>query len=259
MPRRAPLLWTALVLAGCSPKQPPLPSVILPGLDRRVEAVQNSTTTASAPPTPALTPVPLSTTQPRPDWVDLPPPQGPPAPIPVTLVPTPEGRFAVLSERFYFELPRGWKPPVTAPGGATLIDGEGRAGATVAFHQEGSADWSPADEVRRRLRSQGSVEDPPDLETVTLSGRFAIRRRWTTHRYKGKLLGTKEEVLYSETLLVPDPEGIYLISFRAAKAEFKARRAGFSELLKSLRLPKAHGPLWQPDVKSRRLALPAAD
>lgn len=258
MPRWKTLL-AAAVLGGCTPKSQPLPSVILPGLERRVEAVKNSTMTAAVEASPPPVPVPFSSSQERPDWAALPPPQGPPAPIPVTLIPTPEGRFAVVSERFYFELPKGWKAPVAAPGGATLVDGEGRSGATVAFYPEGSAEWSPPEDFRRRLRSQGSIEDSLELETVTLAGRFATRRRWTTYRYKGKLLGTKKEVLYSETLLIPDPDGVYLISFRAMKAEFKARRAGFAELLKSIRLPKPNGPAWQPDVKSRRLALPASD
>ena len=224
-----------------------------------MEAVRNSTATAAVEASPPPSALPFSSNLTRPDWADLPPAQGPPAPIPVTLIPTPEGRFAVISERFYFELPKGWKTPVAASGGATLIDGEGRAGATVAFHPSGSPEWSPPEDFRRRLRSQGSVEDSPELETVTLAGRFATRRRWTTYRYKGKLLGSSKEVLYSETLLIPDPEGVYLISFRATKAEFKARRAGFSELLRSMRLPKANGPDWQPDIRSRRLALPAAD
>lgn len=140
-----------------------------------------------------------------------------------------------------------------------IVDGDGRSAATAAFHPIGSPEWDEPDDYRRRLRSHGSVEDPATLETVTLSGRFGTRRRWTTHRYKGswKRLGEKDEVLYNEAILIPDPGGIYVLSFKALKTEFPARRAGFAELLKSVRLPKPDGEPWLPDPKSRRLAVPA--
>lgn len=180
---------------------------------------------------------------------------------PLPLVPTADGRFAVALERLYFELPSGWKAPVEAPGGALALDGDGLGAASLAFHPEGSERWSEPADVRRRLRSNGSIEDGGLLQTVTLSGRYGTRRRWTTHRYKGKWsrLGAAEEVVYTETILVPDPEGIYLLSFQAPKKEFDRRRAGFAELLRSVRLPKPRGDAWLPDLKSRRLAVPAGD
>lgn len=107
----------------------------------------------------------------------------------------------------------------------------------------------------------GTTEDSPLFETVTLSGRFGTRRRWTTHRYKGswKKLGADSEVLLTETILVPDLEGIYVLWFRAPKKEFAARRAGFVELLGGLKLPPPGPDAWRPTTKERRLAVPASD
>lgn len=177
------------------------------------------------------------------------------------LFPTPEGRLAYLGGRFSFETPNGWKFPVEGPGGAVIVDAAGRAGAGVAFHPEGSPDWEDPAEFKRRLRSLGTTEDSPLFETVTLGGRYGTRRRWTTHRYKGSWmkLGADSEVLLTETILVPDLEGIYVLWFRAPKKEFAARRAGFVELLGGLKLPPPGPDAWRPTPKERRLAVPASD
>ncbi|MBI3298807.1 MAG: hypothetical protein HYZ75_11620 [Elusimicrobia bacterium] len=260
--RSLALAAAALATAACATPPPPIPAVILPGLERRVEPAKNPA--APAAPAPAPLALEVSTAAVRlPTWSTAPPPEPPgPAPRPpAPIVPTPGGRFAYLSDRLYFELPRGWKAPVTAPGGATIVDGAGRSAATAAYHPEGSPAYDDPEAYRARLRSQGSIEDSAHLETVTLSGRFGTRRRWTTHRYKGSWhkLGEKEEVLYTEAILIPDPKGIYIFSFKALKTEFSARRAGFAELLRSVRLPRPDGPMPLPDPKSRRLAVAAWD
>ena len=189
------------------------------------------------------------------------PPPDPTGRAPLDLYPTPDGRLAHLSGRLSFDLPRGWKAPVEAPGGATLIDADGKSGAGLAFHPEGSPDWLEPAEFKRRLRTYGSLEDSPVFETVTVGPRFGTRRRWTTHFYKGskKTLGKDEQVLLTETILVPDLEGIYVFWFRAPKAEFAARRAGFAELLRGLRLPPPGPDAWRPPIKERRAAVPVWD
>lgn len=105
------------------------------------------------------------------------------------------------------------------------------------------------------------MEDSPLFETVTLGKRYGVRRRWTTHRYKGKWnkLGADADVLLTETMMFPDLEGIYVFWFRAPKAEFAERRAGFSELLRGLALPPAGPDAWRPNPRERRQAVPAAD
>lgn len=207
---------------------------------------------AAPPPQPAPVPQPLPA---------LPSPLAQAERSPLPLYPTPDGRLAYLGGRFSFEVPRGWKAPIEAPGGAVLVDGDGRAGVGAAFHPEGSPDWEDPADFKHRLRSLGELEDSPLLETVVVGGRFGTRRRWTTTRYKGPWhkLGEKAETLLTETILVPDLEGIYVVWFRAPKAEFAARRAGFVELLKSLRLPAAGPDAWRPTAKERRLAVQAWD
>lgn len=225
-----------LLCGGCRTPPPAIPTVILPGLERRVEPAASGTAAAHTPAEPT-------------DREPLP------------LYPTPEGRLAALGGRFSFELPRGWKAPVEAAGGAALVDGAGRAGAGVSFYAEGEPGWeSPAD-FKRRLRSWGSVEDSPLFETVKVGDRYGTRRRWTLHRYKGAWtkLGQEADVMLTETVLVPDLEGIYVLWFRAPKAEFAERRAGFAELLRSLRLPPAGPDAWRPTPKERRSAVLAWD
>ncbi|TBR23250.1 hypothetical protein EPO15_06325, partial [bacterium] len=158
--------------------------MILPGLDQRVA--------------------------PRPQPAQ-PSPLDPVERLSLPLYPTPEGTLAYLGGRFTFDMPHGWKYPLEAPGGAVLVDADGRAGAGAAFHAAGSADWEDPADFKHRLRSLGGLEDSPLLETVVVGGRFGSRRRWTTHRYKGPWtkLGAEPEVLLTETLLVPDLEGIY--------------------------------------------------
>lgn len=247
-----------LLLAACAAPEPAIPLVILPGLEKTVEAA----------PAPAPGPAPLPATPASPPPAPPAPATGPPqaavdrtSRAPVPLFPTPDGRLATLGGRFSFDLPRGWKAPVEAPGGAALVDGDGRAGAGAAFHPQGTPEWRDAADFRRSLRAQGSVEDSPLLETVTLGRWYGTRRRWTTHRYKGPrlTLGKEAEVLLTETLLIPDADGIYVFWFRAPKEEFAARRAGFAELLKSLRLPPPGPDAWRPTAKERRLAVPAWD
>lgn len=259
--RRLGVLPPTLLLAACAAPQPAVPLVILPGLEKTVEA-----TPAPAPP-PAAPAPPAPATRPPAESRPVPaagPPQaavGTTSRAPVPLFPTPDGRLAYLGGRLSFDLPRGWKAPVEAPGGAALVDGDGRSGAGAAFHPQGSPDWRDPADFRRSLRAQGSVEDSPLLETVTVGRWYGTRRRWTTHRYKGPrlTLGKDAEVLLTETLLVPDVDGIFVFWFRAPKEEFAARRPGFAELLKSLRLPPPGPDVWRPTPKERRLAVPAAD
>lgn len=227
------LACSVLVLSACAEPKPAIPLVILPGLEKRVDPVVAPTASVIDPTERA----------------------------PLPLYPTPAGRLAHLGGRLYFELPRGWKAPVEAPGGAALVDSEGRAGAGVAFHPEGSPEWEEPGEFKRRLRTLGSVEDSPLFETITLDGRYGVRRRWTTHRYKGPStkLGAEGDVFLTETIMVPDLEGLYVLWFRAPKAEFKARRAGFSELLRTVQLSPPTPDAWRPNAKDRRSAVPAAD
>lgn len=253
------LAAAALLASACAAPPPSIPIVILPGLEKRVDP---------ASPAPAAPP-PLEGPLPVPEAEAPPPPAPPTQPAaverttraPVPLYPTPDGRLAYLGGRVSFDLPRGWKAPVEAPGGTALVDGDGRSGAGVSFFKEGEPGWeSPAD-YKRRLRSWGSVEDSPLFKTVTVGGRYGTRRRWTTHRYKGPWLklGRDSEVFLTETLLIPDLEGIYVVWFRAPKEEFAERRGGYAELLKSLRLPPAGPDAWRPTPKERRLAVPAWD
>lgn len=223
----------AVLLAACAAPKPAIPLIILPGLEKRVDPV--------LPPQASI----------------LDPTERAPAP----LFPTPDGRLVTFGGRLSVDLPRGWKAPVEAPGGVALVDGEGRAGAGAAFHPEGSPEWEDPADFKRRLRTLGAVEDSPLFEPVTLGGRYGVRRRWTTHKYKGPWtkLGGDAEVFLTETILVPDQAGIYVLWFRAPKGEFVPRRAGFAELLRSLRLSPPGPDAWRPSAKERRLAVPAWD
>jgi len=212
-------------------KRPPAKPVdlsTLPGLGPA------STAQAEVPPEPAPQPVPQ------------PPPQ--PTPPPKRPVQEPPKRparpFVPFSgARYSFQTPVGWEGPELLPEGMRYVEPKGEAFISISFHEWGSPEYKDPPEFRRWMRQLGSIEDAHALDTVKVSGRFASRVRTTTYYYTpAKLLGQELRIFTAEMIMVPDPQGAYVIRYQAAKDAFQKHRAAYISFLATLILPRNATP-----------------
>jgi hypothetical protein len=73
----------------------------------------------------------------------------------------------------------------------------------------------------RELKEQGSPEDTHILREVVLSSRPASAVRYTTYHYpEPYLVGSVVRVSITETLVVEDPQGYFVLQFRCAREDF---------------------------------------
>jgi hypothetical protein len=145
------------------------------------------------------------------------------------------------SPMFSFEIHRSWQGPESIPGGARYLSKDGRAKISVVFYAEGSPQWKPPEDLRRAMRESGAVEDRHILVQVQISSRAAERAGYTTYLYDPHyLLGAKYEVLFTDVVLIPDPEGVFLAKLETRKTDYPRQLPYFLDVLHSLslRVPK---------------------
>ena len=145
------------------------------------------------------------------------------------------------SPMFNFEIHRSWQGPESIPGGARYVSKNGRAKISVVFYAEGSREWKPPEQIRRFMRESGAVEDRHILVQVQVSSRTADRAGFTTYLYDPKyLLGEKYEVIFTDMVMIPDPEGVFLAKLESRKLDYPDQLPYFLEVLHSLslRVPK---------------------
>lgn len=143
---------------------------------------------------------------------------------------------------FSFEIHRSWRGPEQLPGGTGYRSGNGAALISVVFYAEGSKEWKPPDEFRRFMRESGAVEDRNILISVQISSRPAERAGFTTYLYDPNyLLGSKVEVRFTDIVLIPYPEGVFIAKLETPKPQYPRHLPYFLEVLHSLTLqvPKA--------------------
>lgn len=157
---------------------------------------------------------------------------------------SPWGQPYVTSPNFTFVIRRSWKGPVEIPDGVRYVEKRKRASISIAYHPQGTPNWTEPEVFKRRMREQGSVEDRHVLDEIIISTRPASRVFFTTYEYDSEyLIGEKMDVLYTELILIPDPEGIYVIRFESLRSRFGRYRKGvFRPFLKSLTLPELKQP-----------------
>lgn len=142
------------------------------------------------------------------------------------------------ADRYTFISPPGWTGPEKLPAGVRFREPTGLGLITISFHETGSEHWDEPVELRRRMRELGATDDSHALDTVMISGRFASRARFTTYHYTGSELGERSAAFYTEMLMIPDPDGVYMIHYRAFAGDFRRLRSVYISFLKSLKLPK---------------------
>ena len=141
------------------------------------------------------------------------------------------------SKMFSFDIKRGWKGPEEKTDAVRYRSPDENARITVLFMRKGAPEWKPVEEVRRKLKESGSVEDTHLLYAVEVSSRPAERARYTTYVYDSEhLLGQKVEVRTTDAILVPDPEGFFLLTLESPRRDYSSHLPIFEAVLRSLSL-----------------------
>lgn len=115
----------------------------------------------------------------------------------------------------------GWGSPRRVRGGLEWRQPQGQAAIGLVWYTQDMKEYKSPEEHLRVLRSAGSPEDDHKVEEVVFCSRPAYEARYTTYYYpEGTLVGSISKVYVTETLLVPEPEGVFLLHFRAEKKHF---------------------------------------
>lgn len=140
-----------------------------------------------------------------------------------------------------------WGEPRRAPVGMAWKNPSGSAQIAVFFttaSAKGFAGWEAA-VSELRASAAASVEDTGGVYEVRVATRTGLAARATKYVYpEGELVGSKTEVVVTETTLVPDGYGLYTARLRAPRAEFDAALPAYREFLLQLVLgpPKPKPP-----------------
>ena len=126
-----------------------------------------------------------------------------------------------------------WGPPLHASSGLAWKRPGGEARVAVFFTSATAPGFAGYDEAVRQLRAAAdNLEDPAAVYEVRVGTRTGQGARLTTHTYKeGSLVGSEERVTVTETVLVPDPYGVYTARLRAPRDEFQKVLPAFHEFL----------------------------
>lgn len=131
-----------------------------------------------------------------------------------------------------------WGEPQRAGNGLIWAKPGGTARIAVFFTTaaaKGFAGYEAAVAEMRAAASTADVGDQGALYEVRVSTRYGVAARATSTRYReGTLLGSEFKVAVTETVLVPDPAGMYTARLRAAKGEFDEVLPAFREFLLQL-------------------------
>jgi hypothetical protein len=131
-----------------------------------------------------------------------------------TVKPIPAGRFAYIDTL-------GWGPPRKAPGGLEWVEPGKKAMVQVLFLQPGMAGYKPPEQYLVDMREAGSPDDSHNLYEVALASRTASAARYTIYQYpQASLTGSEVRVYVTETMMVQDVDGIYIIRLRALRESF---------------------------------------
>lgn len=160
------------------------------------------------------------------------------SPLPLPPGSEPGYEAELRSPLYGMRVPKAWKGPEALEDGVKLTEPGGNAYFTVRFLETGSPEWQAPPAFRSSMQQKGGIEDSHVSDIVKLGGRFASRVRFTIHDYAGKrFLGEKDVVYYTELIMAPDPDGLYVVEYRALKSGFDAHRSDYLRMLRSLAFP----------------------
>jgi hypothetical protein len=115
----------------------------------------------------------------------------------------------------------GWGKPVRIRGGLEWREPKGKARIALVWFTEDMKEYKSPAASLAALRSAGSPEDDHKVAEVVFSSRPGYEARYTTYFYpEGTLTGSLVKVYVTETLLVPESDGVFFLHYRAEKKDF---------------------------------------
>lgn len=139
-----------------------------------------------------------------------------------------------------------WGSPLPVEGGLEWRHPKRTARIQVRLVKEGSPGFRPMQSVLSELKTRGSTEDTHASFSVSVSSRAGAAVRYTSYHYpEPYLTGSVVDVSVTETALVPDAAGYWVVQIRAAKDDFERVVADFVKFRRLLRLeppPKKEAP-----------------
>lgn len=149
-----------------------------------------------------------------------------------------------------------WGAPKRVAGGLTWSDPDGTARIAIFFTSAAARGFSGFEAAVREMRAAAStanVSDQGELYEVRVATRVGAAARVTSYHYPvGTLVGSKTEIVVTETVLIDDPAGMYTARLRAAQGEFERVLPAFREFLLQLVL----GPPRPAEAKSEPVFFP---
>ncbi len=147
------------------------------------------------------------------------------------------------TDRFSYIDTLGWKPGRGLGAAWYWRQPRDRAQIAVIFFSTADAGFRPASDYLDAMRAAGSGGDDHMLFDLTVSSRAAMAVRYTSRLYpKQDLPGGRARVIKTETILVPDPEGYYVVRLRAPAAYFSRYLPAFARFVRYLVLEKRPSP-----------------
>jgi len=145
-----------------------------------------------------------------------------------------------------------WGPPAYSAGGMTWSQPDGTARIAVFFTSATARGFAGFDAAVREMRAAAStsnVSDKGELYEVRVATRVGSAVRVTSYHYpKETLVGSEVRIAVTETVLVPDPSGMYTARLRASPEDFDKVLPSFREFLLQIVLgaPKPVEPKSEP-------------
>lgn len=138
-----------------------------------------------------------------------------------------------------------WGEPIRLANGLEWRAPKGGARAAVWYTTASAKGFLGYEEAVRQLRAGVGAEGEAALAEVRVGTRAALAGRTSRWVYpENTLVGSASRVIVTETVLVPDGEGMYTARLRADKDAFEEAAPRFRRLLEQLTLgpPKPKAP-----------------
>jgi hypothetical protein len=137
---------------------------------------------------------------------------------------------------FSFQIDADWKGPETNKLGAVRYsEPKGRASFDMIYIKEGSSGWIEPVKYLQKMRETGAVEDAHLLEPLKIGNREGHRVVYTTYQYDPNYrVGEKFEVFQTEEIMAQDPEGYFVMRYKAEKKHFLRCRKALNDVLSSI-------------------------
>lgn len=130
-----------------------------------------------------------------------------------------------------------WGSPSPVEGGLEWRHPKRTARIQVRLVKEGSPGFRPLESLLSELKGRGSPEDSHASFEVAVSSRAGQAVRYTSYHYpEPYLTGTVTQVSVTETALVPDKAGYWVVQVRASQKDFERVVADFVKFRRFLRL-----------------------